>query len=309
MNADQLQHKFNGAMTGTAIGDGLGAGFEGLQGFEVDQIHAVGERRTVLRYTDDTHMMIGVAESLIACGGFDGAHMTQTFVRNFNREPFRGYGPGPPRIFSLIEAGESWENAAEKIYPGGSYGNGAAMRVAPVGLLYYDDASTVKAVAFQSARITHAHALGKEGAALQACAVALATNSDPDRPLDTERFLHSLNDSVEEDVFLEKLDSIPALLADADPEKVISMLGNGIEAFTAVPAAVFSFLVYPDAFEAAVVFAIRLGGDTDTIGAMAGAISGARLGVDAIPGKWRHKLENRRYIEPLAKALWELKTG
>ncbi len=49
--------------------------------------------------------------------------------------------------------------------------------------------------------------------------------------------------------------------------------------------------------------AISLGGDTDTIGAMAGAISGAYLGVDAIPGRWQGKLENRRYIAELAESL------
>ncbi|MBC7106025.1 MAG: ADP-ribosylglycohydrolase family protein [Firmicutes bacterium] len=73
-----------------------------------------------------------MAESLVACRGFDGRHMAETFVRNFEREPWRGYGPGPPRIFRRIKHGVPWDRAAEDIYPGGSFGNGAAMRVAPV---------------------------------------------------------------------------------------------------------------------------------------------------------------------------------
>ena len=87
------------------------------------------------------------------------------------------------------------------------------------------------------------------------------------------------------------------------------LLGNGIEAFNSVPAAIYSFLTHAASFEEAVVYAISLGGDTDTIGAMCGAISGAYLGVDAIPERWRAKLENREYLEGLAEGLWRLKTG
>ncbi len=166
MEKEALLAKFMGSMTGTAAGDGLGAGFEGLQSFTEEQVFAVADRRKVLRYTDDTHMMIGVAESLIARNGFDGKHMAERFIHNYNWEPFRGYGKGPPRIFALIEAGEDWDKASEKIYPGGSYGNGAAMRVAPVGLFYYDDPQKLKETAFSSAQITHAHILGKEGPTL-----------------------------------------------------------------------------------------------------------------------------------------------
>ncbi len=295
-------------MIGTAVGDALGAGFEGLQGFTEEQVHTVAERRRVLRYTDDTHMMIGVAESLIAKIGFDGEHMADKFVKNYNWEPFRGYGPGPPRIFAAIQAGEAWDKASENLYPGGSYGNGAAMRIAPVGLFYYDDPQKLREVAYQSGHITHAHVLGKEGAALQAYAVGLATTMNPDSPFEREAFLTQLSDFAEQDIYKEKLQRMESLWNDPDRTKIASNLGNGIEAFNSVPAAVFSFLTHPTSFEKAVVYAISLGGDTDTIGAMTGAISGAYLGLEAIPDKWSVKLENRLYIEPLAKELWQRKT-
>jgi poly(ADP-ribose) glycohydrolase ARH3 len=64
------------------------------------------------------------------------------------------------------------------------------------------------------------------------------------------------------------------------------------------------FLSHSDSFEDVVLFAVSLGGDTDTIAAMAGAIAGAYLGVDAVPNKWRLKLENRLYIEELAAVLY-----
>jgi len=154
---ERLQSQFIGSLIGTALGDSLGEG------------HG--------RYTDDTAMTIGVAESLIASRGFDADHMARTFARNHAVEPWRGYGFGPPMIFKMMREGTPWQDAAQRLYPGGSFGNGSAMRVAPVGLLYHDDLAKVAEVARQSSRITHTHPLGTDGAALQACAVALAVQS------------------------------------------------------------------------------------------------------------------------------------
>ncbi len=307
MKNELLTEKFLGSMIGTAIGDSIGAGFEGMKACTEDQISAVADRRTVLRYTDDTHMMIGVAESLIAQNGFEGNHMANQFIKNFNWEPFRGYGSGPPQIFAMIQAGEAWDKASEDIYPGGSYGNGAAMRVAPIGLLYYDDIQKLTTVVYQASQITHAHILGKEGAALEAYAVALAISLDPSLKFDKDLFLQKLLDFVKEDAYKDKLRKAGTLRDEPDKYKIISELGNGIEAYNSVPAAIYSFLSYPDSFEKALLYAVSLGGDTDTIGAMTGAISGAYLGYDAIPQDWMQKLENRLYIEPLAAELSSMK--
>lgn len=272
-----------------------------------EEIEAVAERREVLIYTDDTHMMIGVAESLIRAGGFNGEDMAQTFVKNYELEPFRGYGPGPPRIFRLIRVGAAWDEVAQGLYGGGSYGNGSAMRIAPVGVLYHDNPVMIREVAYKSSQITHAHILGKEGAALQAYAIALATNLDPLGAFDRGNFLAKLINYVQEGVYWEKLNQIEAILNRPDKTKVTIELGNGIEAFNSVPTAIYSFLSQPHSFAQAVLHAISLGGDTDTIGAMTGAISGAYLGIESIPDSWEGKLENRLYIEELASALAKIK--
>jgi poly(ADP-ribose) glycohydrolase ARH3 len=303
-----LKPKFLGALVGTAVGDALGASLEGWHGFQPAEIQALAESRRILAYTDDTHMAIGVAESLIQNKGFDGQHMAHTFMANYDREPFRGYGPGPPLIFSMIKAGVAWDEATEKVYRGGSYGNGSAMRIAPVGVFYHDDLVQLRKIAYGSSQITHAHELGKEGAALQAYAVALATTLDSSSPLETGNFLGNLTNFMQHEVYKQKLSWIEKLLGEADKEIVIMGLGNGIEAFNSVPAAIYSFLSHPNSYEDSVVYAISLGGDTDTIGAMTGAISGAYLGIESIPDKWKTKLENRSYIEELAQKLWEAKT-
>lgn len=303
-----MKSKFLGALVGTGVGDALGAPFEGRWQVSPEQVEAAAERLEALIYTDDTHMMIGMAESLIKSEGFDGRDMTYTFIRNYELEPFRGYGPGPPRIFRAIRAGAAWDTTAQELYGGGSFGNGSAMRIAPVGVFYYDDPAMLREVAHKSSQITHAHRLGKEGAALQAYAVALATKLEHKTAFDQDNFLTKLTDFVEEVIYKEKLAKIKELIAQPDRARAAMELGNGIEAFNSVPSAIYSFLIHPDSFAQAVIHAVSLGGDTDTIGAMTGAIAGAYLGVEAIPNQWRDKLENRLYIAELAEKLWQLKT-
>jgi poly(ADP-ribose) glycohydrolase ARH3 len=306
MDEQILKSKFLGALIGTAIGDALGAPFEGYPEVEAEEIEAVADRQEVLTYTDDTHMMIGITESLLKNRGFDGKDMALTFTRNYELEPWRGYGPGPPHIFRLVRAGVAWDEVALRLYRGGSYGNGSAMRVAPVGAFYHDDSARLKEVAYQSSQITHAHQLGKEGAALQAYAVALATNLESSSPLDRGDFLAKLINFVSAGIYREKLNKMEALLPQPDKTRVVLELGNGIEAFNSVPTAIYSFLSQPRSFVQAVFLAISLGGDTDTIGAMTGAIFGAYLGFEAIPAKWRDKLENRIYIAQLAERLCKI---
>jgi len=308
MDREDLRSKISGSLMGTGVGDALGASLEGWRRVDPDEVRALAEKRDTLIYTDDTHMMIGVAESLIENEGFDGEHMTGRFMENYSREPFRGYGPGPPRVFRLIKSGEAWDKAAERLYGGGSFGNGSAMRIAPVGVFYYDDIAKLKEIAYKSSQITHAHELGKEGAALQAYAIALATQADPSLALQGNEFLRKLTQFVEHEVYRQRLEGVEELLGEKDRSKVVAELGHGIEAFNSVPTAIYSFLSHPNSFEEAVIYAISLGGDTDTIGAMTGAISGAYLGIEAIPEKWQEKLENRDYIVELADRLWRIKT-
>ncbi|MDY7019022.1 MAG: ADP-ribosylglycohydrolase family protein [Chloroflexota bacterium] len=285
--------KFIGTLVGAAIGDSLGAGREGFSGFQ--EVREIGPR-----YTDDTAMMMGIAESLIHRHGFDGEHMAQTFIKNYEREPWRGYGSGPPRIFNLIKQGISWDKAAEEIYLGGSFGNGAAMRIAPVALFYYEDQEKLREIAYKSSKITHTNSLAIEGATLEAYAIALALKEEP-------QFLDKLKEFTECELYKKKLENIERLLdKKEDRKKIVKELGNGVEAFNSVPTAIYSFLAN-SSFTEAIVYAVSLGGDTDTIGAMTGAIAGAWWGATEIPFAWQRRLENREFTEALARDLWKIK--
>ncbi len=287
-----MRSKFRGCLLGCAVGDALGSSWGEFSG----------------RWTDDTHMMMGLAESLVERGGFDGEHLMRTFIRNYEEEPWRGYASGPPTIFSMVRRGVSWKEASKRLFGGtGSFGNGAAMRVAPVGLLYYDRPEELRRVAEEQALLTHSHELGREGAVLQARAVSLALTARPPSLFDPHDFLEELQAFTVHPVYREKLGRVERLLEGGRPGEVVRELGNGVEAHRSVPTAICSFLLNFRSFEASLLYATGLGGDRDTIGAMTGALSGAYHGEGGIPAEWRERVERRERLERLADQLWGLK--
>ena len=92
-----------------------------------------------------------------------------------------------------------------------------------------------------------------------------------------------------------------------EPAEATRRIGRSIAVHESMPFAVYALLTAPMSFEACLLCAVLNGGDRDTLGAMAGAISGAYLGIEAIPAEWRWKLENRVYLESLAARLAELR--
>jgi poly(ADP-ribose) glycohydrolase ARH3 len=297
------QAKFLGGMVGSALGDAIGElafRFPTRAGLlaEVD-------RQDRLVYTDDTAMAIGLAESIAAVGGLDQQHLGNTFRANFRREPWRGYAGGPPTVFARVEqVALAYAEAARMLYGGqGSFGNGAAMRIAPLGLLFHD-APDLYEKAQVSAQVTHAHPIGVDGAAVQARAVAQAVGLDPAEPFAADPFLQVLLETARTPEMEEKLLRVRQLIGQSvPPRQAAQALGQGVAVQRSLPFAIFCFARHPASFRDCLFCAALNGGDRDTLGAMACAISGAYLGVRAIPDAWREKLENREAIEQLAVRL------
>ena len=303
MNSIDKKSRFIGALLGTFVGDALGSRHEGRA-----RIDRPGDMTRGI-YTDDTQMMIGVAESLVACSGFDGQDMARRFVENF--DPMRGYGPGAFRVIDNLLAGQPWNQAGVGLFGKGSYGNGSAMRIAPIGVFYHDNKEELRDAALLSSIISHTHPMGKQGAILQAYAVGLALNYGVAGDLDVAQMVQKLSDFLPGDagVFRRRLDFVKRLLPERPSrDEIVNILGNGVTSFESVPTAIYSFLSHVRSFEKAVVYAISLGGDTDTIGAMTGAIAGAYHGFEEIPSRWLDKLENgskgKDYVIGLANDLY-----
>ncbi len=295
MDKDRLRDKFRGALLGVAIGDSLGAGLEGYYTISEPIPNELSPQ-----YTDDTAMTIGVAESLIRCKCLNPDDICTQFIKNYEREPWRGYALGPPRIFQMIKNGYKCSDELDKLlFPGGSYGNGSAMRSTPIGLYYFScPPETIREKAYICSAITHSHSLAKEGSALIAYSVSLAVR-------DEINLLEKLFDFAQLEEYKKKIILIEQLIIEKhDRYKISRALGNGVEAHNSVSSAIYSFIAC-NTFEESVKYAVSLGGDTDTIGAMCGGIAGAKYGMSGIPSKWVKTVENKEYLIYLADKLLE----
>ena len=163
-----------GALLGTFVGDALGMPFEGLPSAAVPTRPEMVEARLGRgTYTDDTEMMIALAESILEQGSVDEERLANAFLEHCN--PARGYGTGTLETFASWRCGVPVEAAARGLFGGeGSQGNGAAMRIAPVAARFADTADELRRQAERSARLTHAHPLAIEAAIVQASAIAAA---------------------------------------------------------------------------------------------------------------------------------------
>ncbi len=258
-----------------------------------------GGRLAAGSYTDDTQMMMALAESLVRCRGVDEEDLAAAFLAHY--EPRRGYGSGTRTVLSLWESGVPVSEAAGRLFDGeGSPRNGAAMRVAPIAVRFCADQAEVASAARRSALLTHAHPEGVDGAVVQASAVAAAlVRRDPLAAALAAAATPAMRGRLEQlmDLTVRRLD--PHELGGPDRRVAPT-------ATASVPVAV---VVGSRArsFEEAVSVAVRCGGDTDTVGAMTGAIAGARFGANSIPARWYTALEDgergRSHVERLALLL------
>ena len=296
-----LQDRFAGCLLGLAVGDALGAHFEGrspegiAQQYQTPQALIKSPPYGELWYTDDTQMAIGVAETLVACGRIEQDELCRRFAENYVAE--RGYGRGARVILEAMRDGQDHQSLAQNYFPGGSYGNGAAMRSAPIGLAYRLDLPGLWEQAKLSSLPTHVHPLGIEGAQLIALAVALACTSVT---FDRTAFFEQLEAAATHIEYAGPLRRAAAISNRRD----LALFGNGIAAADSVVTAIAAFALTPNDYGATIANSILLGGDTDTIAAMAGAISGAHLGKAAIPTHLLAALEDgekgRTYLSELA---------
>jgi len=323
-----LAEKFRGCLVGATIGDVVGAvveaespGYIASAFASVDDILAVeqveeftGPAWRVGRFTDDTQMMLCVAEWLL---DDEEPHSPKRLLERFAaaHEPWRRYGPGTETILRLFaEHEDDWRSLSTIAFPEGSLGNGSAMRVAPVGLAYFKDLKRAASVAIESSRPTHSHPLAYQGAVLQCLAVATAVGlgefASPQAFLVPLRASLKYFDDLMQDTsrLIRALDAIEQGLARAAScAEMSDVLGTGVTAHESVPMALYCFLRHPYSYADVISHAVFIGGDTDTIASMAGAISGAFLGDSAIPPRWRAAVREETYpvqvIESLADRL------
>ena len=246
------------------------------------------------RYTDDTAMAIAIAEILEEHGEIRQESLAESFGRNFLADPHRGYGAAMHTLLpELASAPSAWKKMAPALFGGGgSFGNGAAMRVAPLGAYFADDIAKLTKQAELSAVITHSHPEGVAGAIAVALAAGLACRYRDSRTGSRE-FLNEICDRVPESKVRRGIVTALALPSNATVESAVAALGNGsgVSAQDTVPFALWAAASHLDNYEDALWTTVSGLGDRDTTCAIVGGIVAMSSGVGTIPPAWMQARE------------------
>jgi ADP-ribosylglycohydrolase len=298
---DRLQ----GVLLGTAIGDALGLAVEGLSPRairrrfgRVTSYHLLGSTGFI---SDDTEQSALIAHALLASPD-DPGRCARSFawrmVGWFWRLPF-GIGLSTLRACLKLSVGFPPSRSGIR-----SAGNGSAMRAAIVGAFFISDPARRRTFGEALSRVTHTDPRAVEGARFVAALAAQAASSPADRPFDLPA---ALAESVADPELREALERADALARSGASVEQAGALGTSGYVVHTVAFASFCAARFGSDPRAALEEAVNAGGDTDTIGAVVGALVGARHGASGLPRDLLAALENgplgRDHLRALGKAL------
>ncbi|MGH3242540.1 MAG: ADP-ribosylglycohydrolase family protein [Spirillospora sp.] len=285
MPRDRLQRAW-ASLLGLALADALGSQF-----FVPANRHHLSGRSTPpgpWQWTDDTEMACSVYLTLADHQTIDQDALAASFAHRHDFD--RGYGPATNRLLRLIREGGDWRTLAAELFGGsGSWGNGAAMRVAPLGAFFADDPAEAARQAELSATVTHTHPEAVAGAIAVAVAAAYAAGGHH-KP---GPFIDGILEHVPAGKVHDGIREARRLLTVRDPETAAYFLGNGstVAAHDTVPFTVWAAAHHLADYEKAFWTTASAGGDVDTTCAIVGGIIAAGLDPGELPGAWRRAAE------------------
>jgi ADP-ribosylglycohydrolase len=279
------------SLSGLSMGDAFGGCFF----WKTDVAKQIRARKLPpgpWRWSDDTAMGRAVFMCLDLHGEIVPDALARLIAEEYHREPTRGYGTNAHTVLDDIWQGVSWQQAAGSVFDGtGSCGNGAAMRVAPLGAFFCDDIWRVRDEARRSAVVTHAHPEGQAGAMAVAAAAAWAAKTET---LDGLAMLDFARTHTHEGTTRSNLKRALDFPLDRKPEEAAALLGSGqkITSQDTVPFALWCAARHLDSYPEAMWATLAGEGDMDTTCAIVGSIVVLCAGV-GIPKEWL------AYAEPL----------
>ncbi|WEL28032.1 ADP-ribosylglycohydrolase family protein [Haloferax volcanii] len=291
-----------GVLLGLACGDALGRPVEFSSAEQIAAEH--GRLDQMIGYgtwnqpagtiTDDTEQALCIARSLVDQGEFDPTDVADRFVAWYDSGPF-DIGGMTRRSLTRLSRGSTWEEAGREVWEasseGANAGNGSVMRCPPLAIPYADDWNALVEVSRQSSQITHADPRCTWGCAVLNLTIA-GLLDDADAPL--EQAL----DYVASDA----PDELTDALAPISRGEKIDLLETSGYVVHSLQTALHDAL-YAETLEDAIVTAVNRGGDTDTIGAIAGAVAGARFGASELPDHWLSAIDEVDELHSLSEQL------
>jgi ADP-ribosyl-[dinitrogen reductase] hydrolase len=292
-----LEDRFAGCLLGCAVGDALGAPFEGLWSSaipdEAELLREFAEYEGYPRgqYTDDTQLTIATVEAIVEAGALVPEGIARAIARLWKHDSVIGPGGACTRAaLNFLQTGD-WKTCGA---PVGQAGNGTAMRTAALGIFFVSDPASLPESAATISRITHQDPRSVAGGIAIAKAAQLLANATG---LEKDRFCEEIAAAMKpfEPAFADLVRDLPRRVSE-EPEVALEKIAWAgmtraeferpiITPFVVptVLAALWTVLRFPDSWDRGVASAIKLGGDVDTLGAIVGSLLGVRLGLGAIP--------------------------
>jgi ADP-ribosyl-[dinitrogen reductase] hydrolase len=285
-------------MLGLAVGDALGAPYDGLARDQVGAVEMTAGGPYGVRPgqgTGVTQMALRLATALAEVGGYDADHALRGYIAWYRTDP-PGLSDHMREVLRVVAGGTDSFHATSSFHLGGgdTSGNGALMRATPIGIAFAQHESDLRDATLADASLTHFDPLAGKIALLHNQCIGWLVTDGPQRLFDELKNPEHLDDRIE-DVVIPATSGVRGFaetLAESQPGSALASIAIGlVVAFNA------------DTFEEGLTWAVGLGGDTDANGAVAGALLGARLGAAAIPAPWLDALERRAETEGLTKRL------
>ncbi|HZO88247.1 MAG TPA: ADP-ribosylglycohydrolase family protein [Chthonomonadaceae bacterium] len=296
---EQLRDRFRGVLVGLAVGDALGAPLEFQPArkpdhYVTEMIGGGWQKLPPGQWTDDTQMALCVVESLLARRVFDPDDIARRFVVWMQSGP-PDIGLHTRRVLDAISRGEPWEQASKEVQAlnPDNASNGSLMRCAPLSLFLYRRPDYLATLAPVLSRITHAHPDCEWTCVFVNVAIAWLVQGK------------SKQEAV--DLAYEACDNASQELKERigramEPTSEVAPTGYVLDT---LEVALWSFL-HAGSFEEALLTAVNRGADADTVGAVTGALAGARYGLSQIPLRWLEVLRERDVLIDYADRLLEL---
>jgi ADP-ribosylglycohydrolase len=293
MHTVTLQSRTRGVLLGTAVGDALGLPAEGLSRRRRACLFPGPWRHRLVfghgMLSDDTEQTLFVTQALLAHPDSPGrfARRLAWSLRGWLLGLPAGIGFGTLRAILKLWLGFPPARSGVR-----SAGNGPTMRVAPIGARFWNDPEKLTACVAASTRVTHSDPRAQVGALAVARLVAWCFQTQATQRPQADELLQLLRGCGAEDPeWQEIIDRLATAIGDdLSVHDYADRLGfqKGISGYTysTVPVAVYAWYRHCGAFEATLTAVLDCGGDTDTVGAITGALAGAMVGEEGIPREW-----------------------
>ena len=280
------KNKLIGSFIGLAIGDAMGAPIEFKQRgsfIPVTSYRSGGKFNLKAgSYTDDTAMALCLAQSLLKREGFDAIDQLNRYVEWWHKGYMacgdKAVGLGKTVMRSLLRYMRKKEPISDLKSEKFS-GNGSLMRIAPICIYYANYLNKAVFLSALSSKTTHSSKIAVDSCKFLAYTLITLYNTNDKSIIFSEEHKKELLNFFSKEPLHPALNDIIESKYIAKEQKQIKSAGYAIDS---LEASLWSFY-HTNNFEDAILKAVNLGGDADTIGAITGQIAGAFYGADKIP--------------------------